>query len=59
MLLSEISTAELRRLIRAGERSSDPDLYTLAVLRRELERRQAGKPERDAKQDGEATPCGK
>jgi hypothetical protein len=58
MLLTDVSTNELRRLIRAGERSSDPDEYALAVLRRELKRRQASdRP--DAKQVEEAPPCGK
>jgi hypothetical protein len=58
MLLTDVSTNELRRLIRAGERSSDPDEYALAVLRRELERRQAS-DKQDAKQVEEAPPCGK
>ncbi len=58
MLLKDVSTNELRRLIRAGERSSDPDEYALDVLRRELARRHAGKPERDANQVEEAPPCG-
>jgi hypothetical protein len=56
MLLTDVSTNELKRLIRAGERSSDPDEYALAVLRRELERRQAS-DKQDAKQDEEAMPC--
>jgi hypothetical protein len=56
MLLTDVSTTELRRLIRSSERSADPDKYALAVLRREWERRQAGsKP--DGKQDQEATRC--
>ena len=57
MLITNVPTAELRRLIRSSERSPDPDQYALAVLRRELERRRTdSKP--DGKQDREATPCG-
>ena len=56
MLLSEIPTSELRRLIWSSERSSDPDKYALTVLRRELERRLTGsRPE--GEQDQEATQC--
>jgi len=53
MLLTQLATTELLRLIRAGERSPDPDRYALAVLREELERRQ-GKGE-----DSELAACGK
>ncbi len=40
MKLTDISTRELRRLIHDTEESLCPDRYALAVLRRELLRRE-------------------
>lgn len=39
MKITDLPTAELTRLLRATEDSSDPDEYALRVLREELNRR--------------------
>lgn len=60
MKLSDLPTAELLRLLRISERSSDPDEDVLAAFRRELARRLDLAKDRDGGTSSkEATPCGK